>query len=86
MFDEIIKSVELGHTFNFADLQICFKTIWGGVSLPDKREGCAVVVGMGQERHFGSYDIYLLDEFELYDTYELIKKCFEFDFKYSTEH
>lgn len=64
------------------DLRLRYKQIYGGVGIPGKQPGFAVVVGMSHERHFDNHDIYLLDEFESADMRELIKQCGVLDYKY----
>jgi len=79
---EDLKDAELGKTFPKNELRYCCKRIYGGVSWPGKRPGFAVVLGMGNDKHFDSYDIYLLDEFESIDTRELVRQCGVMDLKY----
>jgi len=40
------------------------------------------VVGMAWDKHFDSHDIYLLAEFESYDTRELVRQCGALDARY----
>lgn len=82
MDDMDLKTIELGHTFDYRELQSRFRLIYGGVSFPGKRPGCACVVGMTPERHFDNHDLYLLDEFESFDLRSLIRQCFALDRKY----
>jgi len=46
------------------------------------RPGFAVVVAMDRDKHFDSYDVYLLDEFESMDIRELVRQCGALDYKY----
>lgn len=62
-----------------------YNRIYGGVALPGKQPGFAVVVGMGQGDPFKKHDIYILDEFESMDTRELIRQCGVLDFKYHSK-
>lgn len=80
-----IKTAELGHTFTRLELKKECRAICGGVSWPGKRPGFAVVLGMGNDKHFDSYDIYLLDEFESSDTRELVRQCGVLDLKYEPD-
>lgn len=77
-----IKTAELGQGFTIEELKSQCKKIYGGVSWPGKRPGFAVVLGMSHDKHFDNYDIYLLDEFEHIDMWELIKQCGVLIFKY----
>jgi hypothetical protein len=77
-----IKTAELGQDFTIVELKNQCKAIYGGVSWPSKRPGFAVVLGMSRDKHFDNYDIFLLDEFEHMDMWELIKQCGVLDFKY----
>jgi len=77
-----IKTAELGQDFTIEELKSQCKAIYGGVSWPSKRPGFAVVLGMSHDKHFDNYDIYLLDEFEHIDMWELIKQCGVLIFKY----
>lgn len=52
------------------------------IALPGKKPGCALVIGMDQDRYGDSRDIYLLDEFEDWDCRKLVQKCFQFHEKY----
>jgi hypothetical protein len=76
------KTVELGHPWSKEDLGRCFKAIFGGIAWPGQRPGFAVVVGLSKEKHFDSYDAYLLDEYESPDTRELVRRCSVLDYKY----
>jgi hypothetical protein len=76
------KTGELGHAWSKADLRKRFKAIFGGAAWPAEGAGCAVVAGLSRERHFDSYDVYLLDEFESPDTRELVRRCGVLDYRY----
>ena len=78
-----IKTTPLGHTFTYTELLNHFRAVWGGVARPGKREGAAVVIGMDHKRHLDSHDIYLLDEYESFDTRKLVRQCGALDAKYS---
>jgi hypothetical protein len=80
-----IKTAELGHTFTHLELKKECRAICGGVAWPGKRPGFAVVLGMGNDKHFDSYDIYLLDEFESTDMRELVRQCGVLDLKYEPD-
>ncbi|MFC1634236.1 hypothetical protein ACFL5Z_05290 [Planctomycetota bacterium] len=69
-------------TLNSVELRDQFKLIWGAVAWPGKRPGCAVVLGMDRKEHLGNHDIYLLDEFETFDTRQLVRQCGALDLKY----
>ncbi|MBL7190031.1 MAG: hypothetical protein ISS70_27200 [Phycisphaerae bacterium] len=72
-------------TLNSVELRDQCKAIWGGVAWPGKRPGCAVVIGMDRKMHLGSHDVYLLDEFESFDTRKLVRQCGVRDLKYSPD-
>lgn len=78
-----IKEAQLGRTFNADALLNQTHAIWGGVSWPGEREGYAVVVAAGTERHFENYDLYVLDEFESSDTREIVRQCAAMNVKYA---
>ena len=77
-----IKTAELGQGFTIEEYKSQCKAIYGGVSWPGKRPGFAVVLGLSHDKHFDNYDIYLLDEFEHIDMWELVKQCGVFIEKY----
>jgi hypothetical protein len=76
------KAAELGHAWSREDLKRHFKALCGGISWPSKRPGFVVVAGLSHDRHFETYDVYLLDEFESPDTRELVRRCGLLDYKY----
>jgi len=82
---EDVKKAALGHNFSKMEMMSSCKAVFGGVAWPGKRPGFAVVVAMDSKRHFDSYDISLLDEFESVHTRELVRQCGVLDFKYSPE-
>jgi hypothetical protein len=69
-------------TPNVQDLRDQCKAIWGAVAWPGKRPGCALVLGMDRKEHLGNHDIYLLHEFETFDTRQLVRQCGALDLKY----
>ena len=77
-----IRTSQLGLTFTFRALRNQCQAVWGGVAWPSKRPGFAVVLGMVHEPHFQDSDVYLLDEFESFDTRKLVRACGVFDDKY----
>ena len=77
-----IKTLPLGQAFTSRELLNEFKTVWGAVAWPGKRPGFVVVIGMGRERHFDSYNIYLLDEYESFDVHQLVRQCGVLDLRY----
>lgn len=81
----MIRTAELGHTFTRLELKNECRAICGGVAWPGKHPGFAVVLGMGDDRHFDGYDVYLLDEFESIDTRELVRQCGVLDLKYEPD-
>lgn len=83
-FDDV-KKAKLGQTFSNMEIMNSCKAVYGGVSWPGKRPGFAVVVAMNSKRHFDSYDICLLDEFESVHTRDLIRQCGVLDFKWTPE-
>ncbi len=58
------------------------RVIYGGVGWPGKGAGFAVVAAMGWEKHFDSHDIWLLAEYESFDTRELVRQCGALDARY----
>jgi len=58
------------------------KVIYGGVAWPAKQPGFAVIVAMTREQHLDSHDIYLLEEYESFDTRELVRRCGAMDARY----
>ncbi|MBC8468934.1 MAG: hypothetical protein H8D56_05635 [Planctomycetes bacterium] len=70
-----IRTSKIGQEFTIEELKQQCKMICGGVCWPGKRPGFAVVLGMSHDKHFDNHDIYLLDEFENMDMWELIKQC-----------
>ena len=79
--DVDLKTIELGHTFDYKELQERFRLIYGGVSFPGRRPGFTCIVGMTPERHFDSHNLYLLDEYESFDMRKLVRQCFALDRK-----
>ena len=73
---------ELGHTFDHIELVHQTHAVWGGVAFPGKNPGFAVVVAVGNRRHFDNYDLYVLDEFETRDVRQLVRQCAALDLKY----
>jgi hypothetical protein len=69
---------EINKDFKTNDLSH-YKQIWGGIALPGKKKGFDVVVGSK------NHDIYVLDEFESWDTHELITQCILFEYKYQPQ-
>jgi len=67
------------------DLRLNCRALYGGVAWPGKLAGFAVVLAMSRSRHFDSGDIYLLDEYETFDTRELVRQCDVLRFKYRVE-
>lgn len=80
-----LKTAELGYGFDAQDLRNQSKLIYGGVSWPGICPGFAVVVAMSIYKHFDSYDIYLLDEYESEDMRKLVRQCGVLDFKYQPD-
>jgi len=79
---EDIKTTPLNHPHTDVELRNQAKIIYGGVSWPAKRPGFAVIVAMLYEKHFDSHDIYLLEEFESFNTRELVRQCGAMDARY----
>jgi hypothetical protein len=77
-----LDKIELGYNYTDRELKSCYRQIFGGVVWPGKNPGFAVVIGMGHKKHFGSHDIYLLDEFQSFDIRELVRKCGALNFRY----
>lgn len=74
---EELKEAKLGETFAVHDLERCCRGIYGGIAWPGKNPGFVVVVAMslGKENVPDSHEICVLDEFESFDTWELIRQC-----------
>jgi len=81
---EKLKATDLGQEQDNEWRHYC-KTVYGGVAWPGKRQGFAVVLAMSHDRHFESYDTYLIEEFESWDTRELVRRCAELGYRYSTK-
>jgi hypothetical protein len=77
-----VKTSSLNYPHTDVDLLNGCKVIYGGVAWPGKQPGFAVIVAMLYEKHFDSYDIYLLEEFESFDTRELVRQCGAMDARY----
>ena len=77
-----IKTTPLNYPLTDVELRNQCKVIYGGVAWPGKQPGFAVIVAMLYEKHFDSYDIYLLEEFESFDTRELVRRCGAMDARY----
>lgn len=77
-----IQKTELGHSFAYQELRNQCRAVWGAVSFPGERPGFAVVCAMNHKRHLDSYPIFLLDEFESFDTRELVRQSAALDLKY----
>ena len=77
--EENIKTSKIGYSFSREQLSKECHLIYGGISLPGKQPGFAVVVAADKKRHS---DNYLLDEFESFDMRELIYQSGALDFKY----
>lgn len=80
-----MKTAKLAQTFGRCELMNCCKAVYGGVSWPGNRPGFAVVVAMDHSKHFDSYDICLLEEFESVRVRGLVRQCGALNFKYSPE-
>lgn len=77
-----VKTSPLNYPLSDVELTNQCKAIFGGVSWPSKSPGFAIVLGMLYERHFDSHDIYLLEEYETFDTRELVRRCGAMDARY----
>ena len=76
------RTTEIGEVLNYRELIGRCRTVWGGVAWPGKRPGFVVVLAMDIKPHFKSHDIFLLDEFESFDTRELVRQLGAMDIKY----
>jgi len=76
------RTTGLGQVLNYRELRNRCRSIWGGVSWPGKRPGLAIVVAMENMPHFDSHDIFLLDEYESFDTRQFVRQIGAFDLKY----
>jgi len=80
---EDLKTAKLGQVpENRWDIQRCSKAVCGGVSWPGKLPGYAVVVAMDIARHFESYDICILAEYESPSVRDLVRQCGVLDYQY----
>ena len=77
-----LKQTPLNFPLTDVELTNQCKAIVGGVSWPTQQPGFAVIVGMLYEKHFDSHDIYLLGEWESFDTRELVRQCGAMDAQY----
>ena len=77
--EENIKTSKIGYSFSREQLSKECHLIYGGISVPGKQPGFAVVLAVDKKRHS---DIYLLDETESFDMRELIYQSGALDFKY----
>ena len=77
--EENIKTSKIGYSFSREQLLKECHLIYGGISVPGKHPGFAVVLAADKKRHS---DIYLLDETESFDMRELIYQSGALDFKY----
>lgn len=81
-----LKKAKLGQSLGL--LRDCCSAVYGGVAWPgkgpgrDSRPGCAVVVARSRLKHFDSYDVCLLDEYESVHMRDLVRQCGALDFKY----
>jgi hypothetical protein len=78
--EENIKTSKIGYPFSREQLSKECHLIYGGISVPGKQPGFAVVLAADKKRHS---DIYLLDEAESFDMRELIYQSGALDFKYA---
>jgi len=74
-----ITTTPINHPHTEIELVDQCKVVYGGVSWPSKRQGCAVVVAMTNKKHYDTNDMYLLAEYESFDTRKLIRKCAALD-------
>lgn len=77
-----IKTTPLNYAHTDLELSNQCKVIYGGVAWPGKQPGFAVIVAMVYEQHLDSHDIYLLEEYESFDTRELVRQCGAMDTRY----
>ena len=76
------RTTEIGEVLDYSELRLRTITLWGGVAWPSKRPGFAVVVAMEKKAHLNSHDIFLLDEYESFDTRLLVRQIGALDAKY----
>jgi len=60
-----------------------YRTVVAAVSYPAKQPGYAIVLGFGRDLVHEPWKAYVLDECHSEDTYELIRACCTFDYKWS---
>ncbi len=80
-----IKTAPLGHEFSYRQLARLSNAIWGACSWPGQREGFCCVLAMDKEEHFDSYDIVVLDEYQSFDTRDLVRQCGALDARYQPD-
>ena len=81
-----LKKAELGYRHESRwELNKCCRGIYGGVSWPGKRPGFAVVVGMDPHKHFDSYDICLIAEYESPSIRKVVRQCGVMDYTYEPD-
>jgi len=77
-----IKTTKLNYPLSDLELTNQCKVVYGGVAWPGKQPGFAVIIAMMYEKHLDSHDIYLLEEYESFDTRELVRQCGAMDARY----
>lgn len=77
-----IKTTPLNYPLSDLELTNQCKVVYGGVAWPGKQQGFAVIIAMMYEQHLDSHDIYLLEEYESFDTRELVRQCGAMDARY----
>jgi len=77
-----IKTAALNYPLSDVELTNQCRAVYGGVAWSGKRPGCAVIVAMLHEKHLDSHDIYLLEEYEDFDTRQLVRRCGAMDAQY----
>lgn len=76
------RKTQIGEVLNKNEMRGRCLTVWGGVAWPGKRPGFVVVLLMDNKQHLGGHDIFLIDEFESFDTRELVRQIGAMDVKY----
>lgn len=76
------KTTGVGEVLDYKEMRNRVRTVWGGVSWPSKRPGFVVVLAMDSKEHFDTHDIYLLDEYESFDTREIVWQMGVMDAQY----
>ena len=86
MDTDFTRDLEVGHKFpNRETLRGYYPNIAGGIGLPGRNPGFAVVAGLRPVQQKGLYEIHVLDEIEEGDLRELLTACRGVGARYRTK-